>query len=431
MTDGTTPTIDSALSPTSENPVQNKVVTTEKADIITDTASGTIATFPDGAPYPVKDLQITIEPVQSGSGDPSPDNVRPISGWTGANIMVSEVAPDEKIITFKPRQSGSGTPSPTNKRPFTTINVTGLNPIYGGTINTKTKEFSRDYIAITMKGQSWYDSSGTYPAFACSKAAYAVNGEINSYCTCYEVIGTMSGANFRAANHNKKMVHTASNILIQDSNYNNATAFNDSLGNTDMIVYKTTTPSVVTLTDSQFAELMAAIGVNTVNVSWQSEAGTVYGGKLNVETGVLMAYPYYASYSGETLVGPWVSSMDKYVAGTTPTTGAQVVDFGGTPTIYQLTAEQLSTLYGQNNIFADCGDVAVTYRADTQLYIQKLTGSTEEDMIANVNIAANKYFMVGGNLYYSTTAIAAGASIVPGTNCTATNLADALNALNA
>ena len=28
----------------------------------------------------------TFSPVQSGTGDPSPDNVRPISGWTGANI---------------------------------------------------------------------------------------------------------------------------------------------------------------------------------------------------------------------------------------------------------------------------------------------------------------------------------------------------------
>ena len=28
----------------------------------------------------------TIEPVQSGSGDPSPDNVRPISGWTGMTL---------------------------------------------------------------------------------------------------------------------------------------------------------------------------------------------------------------------------------------------------------------------------------------------------------------------------------------------------------
>lgn len=30
---------------------------------------------------------INIEPVQAGSGDPSPDNVRPITGWTGATVQ--------------------------------------------------------------------------------------------------------------------------------------------------------------------------------------------------------------------------------------------------------------------------------------------------------------------------------------------------------
>ena len=58
-----------------------------KADVIYDTASGDIASFPDGADgLPVKDLTVGIEPVQSGTGDPSPTNVRPISGWTGANV---------------------------------------------------------------------------------------------------------------------------------------------------------------------------------------------------------------------------------------------------------------------------------------------------------------------------------------------------------
>ena len=102
-----------------------------------------------------------------------------------------------------------------------------------------------------------------------------------------------------------------------------------------------------------------------------------------------------------------------------------------TPVTYQLTPTQVTTLLGQNNIFADCGDTAVIYRADTKLYIQKLTGSTEEDMIANANIPSGKYFLVGNNLYYSTSAIAQGAQIIVGTNCTATNLAEALNALNA
>ena len=57
------------------------------AAFATDTASGSIASFPDGADsIPMKDVLVHIEPVQAGSGDPSPDNVRPITGWTGAKV---------------------------------------------------------------------------------------------------------------------------------------------------------------------------------------------------------------------------------------------------------------------------------------------------------------------------------------------------------
>lgn len=91
---------------------------------------------------------------------------------------------------------------------------------------------------------------------------------------------------------------------------------------------------------------------------------------------------------------------------------------------------EIATLYGDNCIWSDAGDVDVEYRADTKLYIQKLTGSTESDMIADANIPTNTYFMIGNTLYLSTAAIAQGETIVPGTNCTQTNLAAALNALN-
>jgi len=101
-----------------------------------------------------------------------------------------------------------------------------------------------------------------------------------------------------------------------------------------------------------------------------------------------------------------------------------------TPITVQLTPSQLSTLLGTNNIWADTGDTEVTYRADTKLYIQKLTQPTEDDMIANNNIEANKFFMLGNSLYYSTAAIAVGTSIIPGDNCTKLSLADALNNLN-
>ena len=36
---------------------------------------------------PLKELACAFSPVQAGSGDPSPNNVRAISGWTGANVV--------------------------------------------------------------------------------------------------------------------------------------------------------------------------------------------------------------------------------------------------------------------------------------------------------------------------------------------------------
>lgn len=108
--------------------------------------------------------------------------------------------------------------------------------------------------------------------------------------------------------------------------------------------------------------LIAKADIGTYNISL-SDAGTVYGGTLNPLTGVLTVYPYYASYNGETLTGRWVSDRDKYVPGTIPTIGAQVVDMSGTGTEIQLTPQEIKTLIGNNNIWADAGDVTVTYPA--------------------------------------------------------------------
>lgn len=49
------------------------------------TVTGAIVSFIAAKAHPLKELVVNIEPLQSGSGDPSPDNVRPITGWTGAN----------------------------------------------------------------------------------------------------------------------------------------------------------------------------------------------------------------------------------------------------------------------------------------------------------------------------------------------------------
>ena len=53
-------------------------------------ASANPLTFQTDISANLKDCKIYLEPVQEGSGDPSPDNVRPISGWDGVSVYTSK-----------------------------------------------------------------------------------------------------------------------------------------------------------------------------------------------------------------------------------------------------------------------------------------------------------------------------------------------------
>ena len=105
---------------------------------------------------------------------------------------------------------------------------------------------------------------------------------------------------------------------------------------------------------------------STYAVDWSTQAGTVYGGTLDVVTGVLTVdRANIASYNGEVINEPWLSSMDAYVAGATPTTGAQVVYTLATPLTYQLTGQEVQMLLGENYVWSSSGDtVSVTYYAE-------------------------------------------------------------------
>lgn len=51
-----------------------------------ETASGGVANFKTDMIAPLKECKINFLPKQSGSGDPSPTNIRPISGWDGMTV---------------------------------------------------------------------------------------------------------------------------------------------------------------------------------------------------------------------------------------------------------------------------------------------------------------------------------------------------------
>ena len=111
--------------------------------------------------------------------------------------------------------------------------------------------------------------------------------------------------------------------------------------------------------------------------------------------------------------------------------GVQLVYELAEPITIQLTPNQVNSLYGVNNLWADSGDTEVEYRADTKLFVERLTAPDSADMIADANITSGKYFMVGNSLYKATANIANGSAIVVGTNCIRKSLSEALNEINA
>ena len=53
------------------------------------TVTGALIHITDALSSPMQKCEVSLEPIQSGSGDPSPTNVRPITGWTGCEVNVS------------------------------------------------------------------------------------------------------------------------------------------------------------------------------------------------------------------------------------------------------------------------------------------------------------------------------------------------------
>ena len=422
--------VDSALSDSS-NPVQNKVVKAAldgKAPVIYDTASGSVASFPDGANnMPLKSLVVNIEPVQAGSGDPSPENIRPISGWTGCTVLKfseSAVSPDQ-VLQGRLQSAGE----------FNT--------------NTTTRCATQDFISAEP-GMTY--TVAVNAGVQCIAAHYYAAADVGSWLYRDVLVGQVS------------TFTTPANCAYMRLMY----AKNDT--------NETISPADITAT-------VVTVAPALVELPFPTEAGTVYGGTLDVTNGVLtvthhiMQLPddlsvlstgiyYFLPHRAQgsnfkkaigkanvlcdmlktdpNRINPSISgsgstnaiycrddSCEDVESFKSKYSSAMLVYELATPITYQLTPTEVTTLLGQNNIWADSGDSTVEYPADTKLFVQKINAPSDDDMTADTQIASGKYFIVGGNLYKSTTTIPAGDTIIPGTNCQQTNLAEALNALNA
>ena len=358
-----------------------------------DTASGNVASFDDGAEnMPIKEIKIYIEPIQSGSGDPSSVNVRPITGFTMANVYARGKNLYDSSIAVTPNNY---------------INATG-----------------------TLSSSSNYDASGYIPIP--HAADLRIEGVGNAGGTTKVAFYTIdkSFINPAISNIGKDInVHSPSNAAFVRFSIHKA-----SRAETLQIENSTTSTGIVDYSGK------------TVPISWQDEAGTVYAGTLTINedesVDLVSSMANIASYSGEEINEPWLSSMDKYVSGATPTTGAQVVYTLSTPITYHLdNINGIYTLLGANNIFTDCGNCNVKYIADTSLYIDKkieastiiiellLAALRNNEMKAPSAMTTNDIIIVNNKLYKATTSIASGATLTVDTNVAEITIGEVLTSL--
>ena len=412
--DGTTPTVDSALSLTSENPVKNKVITQEvtnlkdnlnqKADVIISTASGSIAHFEDGAEADAVSVTAHIEPVQDLHGYDSP---WPAGG--GANLL-----------------------------PFDEVFAEG----WTNTEDEITATYSKGYMRVT--GTNTTSGYATVARFRNIWQSSRYEFGAGDYAIPDHLVVTMAVDGRNDAN--KEGVVTANTSISVRGFYIVVAAGATVDWNIPMIFTRGTTIPDTYFPYSNICPISGFTGMDvivsptadvqdgtTYPITFPTEAGTVYGGHVDVTTGKLVVdRANITNYSGQTLPGEWISDRDTYTPGGTPSTGAQVVYELATPIEYDITPQQIALLKGYNNVWNNaCGNTEVQYKADTKLYIDNLLGTTEDDMTANANIASGKFFSVGNRLFLSTAAIAQGATIVPGTNCTELTISEALNQVNA
>ena len=369
---------------------------------ITDTASGLVAHFEDGADnVPMKSVKVNITPVQSGTGDPSPSNVRPISGWdtialtrTGKNILIPYIREfSASGITARVNNDGS-------------VMLNGTSTGVGG-------------ISLFQFTNIRNLNTGAYYA--------RLFGE------------NLTGLNLQLyVDGSSKFISQSGSITIQDDGLNNYIRVRWDGGATfdNVIVY----PMLIVGTEEP--STYEPYQGNTYNISLSS-AGTVYGGTLDVTTGELIVDKASVIMDGSSDEGWYVMTTPNIFRANAfypkPASGASAADFAAhpivssctntrrynyeqmkaaypsvslsgegrlylavsadvttieqalawlainkpqlvycldEPIVYHLTPTEIKSLLGVNNIWSDAGNVEVEYRADTKLYIDKKLASS-------------------------------------------------------
>ena len=304
--------------------------------------------------YPLSAV-VTLEPKQAGSGDPSPENVRPISGWDSVQVTRC------------------------GKNLLDVGEITGVK---------WANSISNPYI---LKILNTFNNLpvGEYRLEA-ELRIESVEGTISSTSILYYGVLVRNSKNIIAsvaADRNSLgpgSVPSVGDILRVDEKVLIKPEY---AGTYDEIyLYSPGSDNKTDRTSGTMYNFQLEIGSSpTPYEPYQGDTSTltlpetIYGGTVDAVTGVgSKTWGYIASYNGEALPGEWISDRDVYASGTTPTTGAQVAYKLATPEPFQATGNQsLPAVAGLNTVYTDGDSLDVSGRQDLLYTLQTMQAQTQ------------------------------------------------------
>lgn len=311
--------------------------------------SGSLVSVNDAADLPVVDLAVEIKATQSGTGDPTPSNVRPISGWssvntnrTGKNLINWKVSSTTFEFILPPSSyvlSSNGTLA------------TGLWHFRGydadGNLYT-----SKDALGL---GSAWTHSSSSHWNYAQGSTTFAFT--VPSGCSKLEIFKQNADGTIdcqielgSTATSFEPYTGTTVTIALGQTVYGGELDVTSGVLTITHEVYNFTGSETWILAQSQtFFTLPTGTLTNVFQASTVATNGMTVNNMANGQIRVYISYGNNSQYISTSSTSADLNLLF--------TSSVQVKYELAQPVTVQLTPTEIETILGINNIWADSGDI--------------------------------------------------------------------------
>lgn len=368
-----------------DKPEIDAIAATKAENFLIGNAAGNIATFETMFADDLTAINAEINAVQSGSGDPSPDNVRPISGFSALNITRC----GKNLFSYDDLTLYAGyfDGAQFNGTPLDVVNIETV------------ESWRWCYYLISVSGKTSITLSG----FDTNGGTMAVwLSDLNDFSNFQNAFSSNEKNGVHSIpNDAKYLLIPMNDARTQRTNYANAqaefgtiaTAFELYDGQTFFVSFGRT---VYCGTFNESGKLTIKWGADDLgSLNWIYTSGdhsrfesTTTLDNAKIVAGNIIPNALCEIYKMESMNNIYLHSeneiigYDSYVwvydsnAGTdanafkTSVTGKILAYELATPIEIDLTAAELSTIIGENNVFHNCnGQIAVSYKDTIQHYI--------------------------------------------------------------